>query len=273
MGNIGRAVNLWVDTCGSAFDLLFSSPSEWNSDVWTLVQNINGVITLIASALLAVIFFYGVIANSINLKELTEPYFWIKPIMHFVLAEALLAMISQIMLLSFEFCQGVMSRIAGYSKGMSSTTVPGAISDAIDDAGFLSSLGLSVIGLLLLLLCLIMAIILLVTVWGRFLRIYMYTALAPLFIAAAAAEKTSDVSKKFFRSWLNVCLQGVVIMLALIIYAYLISSDSSAAVAMVESGDEMGGVMLWARDFAVGGLVTLGICKGADQFITSLSGL
>ena len=52
------------------------------------------------------------------------------------------------------------------------------------------------------------------TVYGRFFRLYMYTALAPLPLASFAGESTQSVGISFIKSYVGVCLEGAVIVLA-----------------------------------------------------------
>lgn len=272
MSFIERSVEMWTSTCGDAYNLLFSSPQQWNPQLWQMVQNINATMTIIAASLFVLFFLYGIIKQSVNIKEVMDPAFWFKPILHFVIGEFLLVQIMSIMLWIFEFCQGLMAKIGGGGAAFNAS-VPQEIVKALDEASFGQSLIQGILGLLLMLLCLFMSILLIITVWGRFLKMYIYSALAPLFVAAAAGEGTSDVSRKFVRSWINVCLQGVVIMLALIIYTKLIGSDSTKAIELVQNGEVISGIMYWTKDFAVGGLITLGICKSADHVISMMTGL
>ena len=59
-----------------------------------------------------------------------------------------------------------------------------------------------------------MSFILLLTVYGRFFRLYMFTALAPLPLASFAGEGTVASGKAFLKSYIGVCMEGAVIVLA-----------------------------------------------------------
>ena len=132
-----------------------------------------------------------------------------------------------IMIYVFQILQGCMSKIAGYGSVSFNMSVPAEIAEALDDTSILSFDGIRVgiVGLLLLLVVYIMAIILLVLVWGRFLNLYIHCAVAPCFFACLSGEPTQHFMASFLKSYTNVLFQGIVIVLALMIYSRLITSD------------------------------------------------
>ena len=78
------------------------------------------------------------------------------------------------------------------------------------------------------------------TVYGRFFKLYMYTALAPIPLSTFAGEPSQNVGKSFIRSYCAVGLEGAAIALACIIFSLFASSPpvvdtSVAAVTQVWS--------------------------------------
>lgn len=51
------------------------------------------------------------------------------------------------------------------------------------------------------------------TVYGRFFKIYLYTALSPVALASFAGEPTQNIGRSFIKGYSAVCLEGVIIML------------------------------------------------------------
>ena len=62
------------------------------------------------------------------------------------------------------------------------------------------------------------------TVYGRFFKLYMYTALAPIPLSTFAGEPSQNVGKYFIKSSCAVCLEGAVIVLSCIIFSLFASS-------------------------------------------------
>ena len=60
--------------------------------------------------------------------------------------------------------------------------------EAIEEVGFLMSIPLWVVSMLGALLIIVLSFVLILTVYGRFFRLYMYTALSPLPLASFAGE-------------------------------------------------------------------------------------
>ena len=61
--------------------------------------------------------------------------------------------------------------------------------------------------------------VMILTVYGRMFKIYMYTAIAPIPISSFAGEPTQSIGKNFIRSYIGVCLEGAIIALACIIFS------------------------------------------------------
>lgn len=267
MSNIERAFKVWTETLNDVFAVIFQSGSEWNPDVWQMVKNINAGLTIVGAALVPLFFLFGFVRSGLRLQDLKHPEAIFLPFVRLAITVGLLDASMSIMIYIFQIIQGCMSKIAGYGSVSFRMSVPEEIAEALDDTSILSFDGImiGIVGLLLLLAVYVMAIILLVIVWGRYLNMYIHCAVSPCFLAAMGGEPTQHFSASFIKSYCNVLFQGVVVVLALLIYSALITSDHTDAIAAVGDGDNFSGIMLYAKDFLVGGLVTLVICKTGDQ--------
>lgn len=272
MSNIERAFGIWVDTLNDVFATIFQSCNQWNPDIWQMIKDINAGLTLVGAALVPLFFLFGFIKSGMRLQDLRHPEAIFAPFIRLALSVGFLNASMTIMIYVFQILQGCMSKIAGYGSVNFHMSVPDEIAEALDDTSILSFDGIRVgiVGLLLMLAVYIMAIILLVIVWGRFLHLYIHCAVAPCFFACLSGEPTQHFMASFIKSYINVLFQGIVIVLALMIYSKLISSDHTAAIAAVNDGDSFGGIMLYAKDFLVGGLLTLAICKTSDQVASKM---
>ena len=105
------------------------------------------------------------------------------------------------------------------------------------------------------------------TVYGRFFRLYMYTALAPLPLASFAGESTQSVGISFIKSYVGVCLEGAVIVLACVIYAAFVSTPT------VSGGEATTMVWSYLTEIIFNMLVLVGLIKGSDRIIHEMMGL
>ena len=62
------------------------------------------------------------------------------------------------------------------------------------------------------------------TVYGRFFKLYLYTAIAPIPLSAFAGEPSQNVGKSFIKSYVSVCMEGAIIVLACIIFSLFASN-------------------------------------------------
>jgi len=113
----------------------------------------------------------------------------------------------------------------------------------------------------------VLSFVMILTVYGRFFRLYMYTALAPLPLAAFAGESTQSVGISFLKSYVGVCLEGAVIVLACVIYSAFVSTPT------VASGEATTIVWSYLAETVFNMLVLVGLIKGSDRIIHEMMGL
>ena len=107
------------------------------------------------------------------------------------------------------------------------------------------------------------------TVYGRFFKLYLYTAIAPIPLSTFAGEPTQNVGKSFLKSYCAVCLEGAIIVLSCIIFSLFASSppvvDSSAA-AVTQ-------VWKYIGELVFNMLVLVGTVKLSDRVVREMMGL
>jgi hypothetical protein len=147
--------------------------------------------------------------------------------------------------------------------------LPPEIVDAINNTGFFESIPLWAVTLLGGLFVTVLSFIMIMSVYGRFFRIYLYTALAPVPLSTFAGEPSQNVGKSFIKSYCAVCLEGAVIVLACVIFTVFASTppavDSSvAAVTQVWS---------YVGELIFNMLILVGAVKMADRVVREMMGL
>ena len=88
-------------------------------------------------------------------------------------------------------------------------------------------------------------------------------------LSTFAGESTSSVGKNFIRSYAGVCLQGVVIALACIIF----SAISSSPPAVNTGASVVTAVWTYVGELAFNLLVLVGAIKGCDRIVKEIMGL
>ena len=175
------------------------------------------------------------------------------------------------MLALFNIVQGTISTImnaAGFGTP-EQTTLPAEMVTTIEDCGFFESIPLWAVTLIGGLFITVLSFILIMTVYGRFFKFYMYTALAPIPLFTFAGEPTQNVGKSFIKSYCAVLLEGAVIVLACIIFSVFASSPP------VVNPDAVAVTQVWAYigELVFNMLVLVGAVKMSDRIIREMMGL
>ena len=104
------------------------------------------------------------------------------------------------------------------------------------------------------------------TVYGRFFKLYLYTAIAPVPLSAFAGEPTQSIGISFIKSYAAVCLEGAIIVLACIIFSLFapVVDSNAAAVSMVWS---------YVGELVFNMLILVGTIKMADRVVREMMGL
>ena len=174
-----------------------------------------------------------------------------------------------IMLNVFSICNDIVTDMADSMGGISEAMVslPAEMQTAIENVGFLASIPLWLVTILGSLFITVLSFVMILTVYGRFFRLYMYTALAPLPLAAFAGESTQSVGISFLKSYVGVCLEGAVIVLACVIYSAFVGTPT------VTGGEATTIVWSYLAETVFNMLVLVGLIKGSDRIIHEMMGL
>lgn len=118
--------------------------------------------------------------------------------------------------------------------------LPDSIVDAIEECGFFESIPLWTVTIIGSLFITIFSFIIIMSVYGRFFKLFMYTAIAPIPLSTFGGEPTQSIDISFLKSYAGVCLEGVIIILACVIFSAFAASppnvnESATAVTMVWS--------------------------------------
>ena len=270
--NLEDALNTWNDKMGEVVGLLTTSPADFRGGgIWDVILTIHGAVQGIALALLVLFFLVGMVKTCGSFAELKKPEHVLKLFVRFILAKAAITYGLELMLAFIDVVQGLMAAIMS-AAGFSATegaALPEEMVTAIESAGFLESIPLWAVTLLGGLFISALSFIAILTVYGRFFKLYMYTAIAPIPLSTFAGEPSQSVGKSFIRSYAAVCLEGAIIMLACIIFSLF----ASAPPAVDATAPVVTQVWGYIGELVFNLLVLVGMVKMSDRIVREMMGL
>ena len=240
VGNLQYSLEIWNNKMNEIYTLITQSPSEFKDGaIWNIVLNINGALKAIGLALLVLFFVVGVIRTCGNFAEIKRPEQALRLFIRFAIAKGIVTYGLDLMLSLFRIVQGIIVTIMDRAGTVAtSATLPTEIIEAVEKCGFFESIPLWAITLIGCLFVIVLSFILILTVYGRFFKLYMYTAISPVMLSSFAGKPTEQIGRSFLKSYVGVCLEGAIIALSCIIFSAFASSpptvDTNAeAVTMV----------------------------------------
>ena len=200
-----------------------------------------------------------------------KPEHALKLFVRFALAKGVITYGLELMMALFRIVQGIVSTIMDASGfgSVQDMVLPQEIVTAVEECGFFESIPLWAVTLIGSLFITVLSFIMIMSVYGRFFRLYLYTAIAPIPLSTFAGEPSQNVGKSFLKSYAAVCLEGAIIVLACIIFSVFAASPpvvnpDAAAVTMVWS---------YVAELIFNMLVLTGAVKMADRVVRETMGL
>ena len=270
--NLQNALNTWNHKLAEIWTIITQTPEEFRGGrIWTVIRDIHGALQAIGYALLVLFFVVGVVKTCGSFAEVKKPEHALKLFIRFALAKGAVTYGMELMTALFRITQGIAGSImasAGFSDP-SETLLPDSIVEAVEDCGFLDKIPLWAVTLLGSLFITVLSFIMILSVYGRFFRLYMYTAIGPVPLAAFAGEPSRNVGKSFLKGYAAVCLEGAVIVLGCIIFSIFVESppvvdSDAAAVTQVWS---------YVGELIFDMLVLVGAIKMSDRVVREMMGL
>ena len=270
--NIERALEIWSDKLGEIWGLLTQSPEDFKGGaIWDVMQTIHGTLQAIGFALLVLFFVVGVVKTCGSFAELKKPEHALKVFVRFVIAKAVVTHGMELMLALLSIVQGIISSIMNASGfgTPSSLTMPAEMVTIIEEMGFFESIPVWAVTLIGSLIVWVLSFVMILSVYGRFFRIYMYTAISPIPLASFAGEPSQNLGKSFIKSYAAVLLEGGIIVLACVIFSVFASSPPSVDFT------EPAATVVWTYlgEVIFNMLILTGTIKMSDRVVREMLGL
>ena len=270
--NLQNALDTWNSKLAEIWQILTQSPETFKGGgIWQVIVQIHGALQAIGYALLVLFFVVGVVKTCGSFTEVKRPEHALKIFIRFAIAKGVVTYRLELMMALFNIIQGVTSTIM-QTTGFGSTedtVLPDEIIEAVEDCGFFESIPLWAVTLIGGLFITVLSFIMIMSVYGRFFRLYLYTAIAPIPLSSFAGEPSQNIGRSFLKSYAAVCLEGAIVVLACIIFSLFASSPpvvdpNAAAVTMVWS---------YIGELIFNMLVLVGAVKMSDRVVREMMGL
>ena len=273
VANLENAFTTWNEKLSEIWNLVTTTPQNFKGGgIWSVIVNINGGLQAIGYGLLILFFAMSIFKATASFRDFQRPEYALKHFIRFVAAKVAVTYAMDIMTKIYEICGGVVTQITAGLGGIggASVTLPASLETAIEDVGFWASIPLWLVTILGSLFITVLSFIMIMSVYGRFFKLYMYTALAPVPLSSFAGEGTSQVGKHFIKSYIGVCLEGAVIVLACVIYSAFVSFAGTPSLDTSITPVTM--VWKYIGEVIFNMLVLVGLIKGSDQIIKNMLG-
>ena len=270
--NLQNALDTWNSKLAEIWQILTQSPENFKGGgIWQVIVQIHGALQAIGYALLVLFFVVGVVKTCGSFTEVKRPEHALKIFIRFAIAKGVVTYGLELMMALFNIIQGVTSTIM-QTEGFGSTedtVLPDEIIEAVEDCGFFESIPLWAVTLIGGLFITVLSFIMIMSVYGRFFRLFLYTAIAPIPLSSFAGEPSQNIGRSFLKSYAAVCLEGAIVVLACIIFSLFASSPpvvdpNAAAVTMVWS---------YIGELIFNMLVLVGAVKMSDRVVREMMGL
>ena len=270
--NLQNALDTWNSKFAEIWQILTQSPETFKGGgIWQVIVQIHGALQAIGYALLVLFFVVGVVKTCGSFTEVKRPEHALKIFIRFAIAKGVVTYGLELMMALFNIIQGVTSTImqtAGFGS-TEDTVLPNEIIEAVEDCGFFESIPLWAVTLIGGLFITVLSFIMIMSVYGRFFRLFLYTAIAPIPLSSFAGEPSQNIGRSFLKSYAAVCLEGAIVVLACIIFSLFASSPP------VVNPDAAAVTMVWSYigELIFNMLVLVGAVKMSDRVVREMMGL
>ena len=281
-------LGVWNGILVSVTQLLACDPASWSGGgPWAMAANIHR--DLMGMALGIMILFWAVsffrYVEDIQRLDMREMAGWI---IRFVIIYVIMEVSMGVMELVLNTAAEANMRILHYTAAAVPEQAPSDVLAAVEDiatggslleqiGAFFQALPLSVLFLVLLIVVVVCGVILIVSVYMRFFKLYLYTAIAPLPLATLSGRGSAEIGKHFLKSWAAVCLEVCIISIAFAVFnAGIANNDalfSFADTAGMDANSALwNGAINWMINILIKIVLLVSVVKGAGRITSRMLG-
>ncbi len=226
----------WNARIGEAFEFLTTSPpylfsaTEGESVVWGAMESIHSALLPVATTILAIIFLMALIKSTTDFQQLQSKETMMRHLTQFVFAytimrgslfifKAIIAIMQQLVNAAYSWATG--RNLSG--GALVSQTIPDSIATRINNAGTWDRIIYVIVCFIMALAIFVISIRILLIVYSRFFKIFMYVAVSSVPLTFFASAEHRHTAWRFIKSFMALLLVGVLIIVSFVIF-YLVGN-------------------------------------------------
>lgn len=217
-------LSFWSEGLSQVEAILTTSPAAFaDGKPWHVVQTVFAALQGTGYALLLCSFYIGLTRTSLTLADLRRPIVAVSIFFRLIIVKALIDVGMGLLELLLSVGQQIVALVfgSGYALGSAGVTLPDEIRAAIGSAVFLEKALLFWVSLLAVVVIIVATFTVLFMVYGRFFKIYMVAAIAPIPLAFFGGEPTQRIGMSYLHAFGGVCLEGAMIAVACVVYSVI----------------------------------------------------
>ncbi|MBF2599141.1 VirB6/TrbL-like conjugal transfer protein, CD1112 family [Listeria seeligeri] len=206
------------------------TPQAWNTDIFGMIQGLSdNVIVPIAGLIITYILCYELITTIMEKNNMADidTFLFFKYFFKMCIAVFLVAHTFEITMAVFDLAQFVVNEAAGTidsSANIDMTEVLKTMNERMQEMG-IGELFALVFETLIVSMCMkIMAVLIMVIIYGRMIEIYLYCSVSPIPFATLSNREWGNIGTNYFKSLFALGFQGFFIMVCVGIYAILVKA-------------------------------------------------
>ncbi len=226
----------WNARIGEAFDFLTTSPPNLfsttggESVVWGAMESIHSALLPVATTILAIIFLMALVKSTTDFQQLQSKETMMRHLTQFVFAytvmrgslfifKAIIAIMQQLVNAAYSWATG--RDLQG--GALVSQSIPGSVAMKINNAGTWDRIIYVIVCFIMALAIFVISIRILLIVYSRFFKIFMYVAVSSVPLTFFASAEHRHTAWRFIKSFMALLLVGVLIIVSFVIY-YLVGN-------------------------------------------------
>ncbi len=230
------ANNWWNSRIGEAFEFLTTSPpnmfsaTEGDSVVWGAMESIHSALLPVATTILAIIFLVTLIRSTTDFQQVTSKETMIRHLTQFIFGYTIMRGSLFIFKAIIAIMQKLINATYAWATGrdllggaLVSQTIPTSVASKINNAGTWDKIIYVIVCFIIALAIFVISTRILLIVYSRFFKIFMYVAVSSVPLAFFASSEHRQTGWRFIKSFLALLLVGALIIVSFIIF-YLIGN-------------------------------------------------
>jgi hypothetical protein len=194
------------------------SPEQFNSTIWDLVTRIFEFMLPIAYSLLALFF----IIDFLNKSTRFDFMRWenvVKCLLKLIVAKFVVEKSFVLLNYIFTFVASLIKGAKGIGEIASVSGLDMAMMEKhVESLNFFQQIMFQVSTMPWTFVMNIIKVVVFLVIYGRMIELYILTAIAPLPLSTLSSEGQQGIARRFFQNYIAVCLQGLIIVVAVMIY-------------------------------------------------------